>query len=156
MSKQHILETSLAEFFSDPAHAAKAVSILKQPQSSLRFIDFLVTVYAREQRVIFCRDGMLVDIYASYKNQLKSFKKQYFDIFRRGEHIQFRLGDDLVETTLAQLCFVRWLIKFKIDDYYTEHRDDIIKAMADKSERRRTDKRRAVTCLPLNVRVNFD
>jgi len=156
MSKHDILEVSLLEFFSVPEHAARAVSILKQPQSSLRFIDFLVTVYAREHRVIFCRDGMLVDIYASYKNQLKSFKKQFFDIFRRGKHTKFRLGNEIVDTTLAQLCFVRWLIKFNIDEYYTEHRDDIIKAMTCKSERRRTDKRRAATCLPFNVRVQFD
>jgi hypothetical protein len=156
MSKADILHVSLMEFFSEPGHVSRALSILKQPQSSLRFIDFLVTVYAREHRVIFCSKGMLVDIYASYKNQLKSFKKQFFDIFRRGSHIKFKLGEEIVDTTLAQLCFVRWLIKFNIDEYYTEHRDDIVKAMASKSERQRTDKRRAATCLPFNVRVQFD
>ena len=156
MSKTEILVQSLRAFFDDPHHASKALVILEQPNSSLRIIDFFVTMYARDERVIFKHHDILVDVYASYRNQLKSFRKKYFDIFRRGERTSFDLNGRDVDTTLAQLNFVKWLIKFGIDTYFNTHRQKVLDAMAVKKGRQSADKKRATSCVPIAVRVSFD
>lgn len=129
--KDSLLLTSLRSFYDDPKNALEAKRILGGGSKiSLRIIDWLVTTHAKRHR-IFCvlDNGSVFDIHSSYKAQLRSFSKQRFDIFRRGERIEFTLADEVVETTLAQLTFVRWLIRHNIIRYYEEHIDEIDKAL---------------------------
>jgi len=130
-AKDELLLQSLRTFYSDPKHANEARRLLGSGSKiSLRVIDWLVTTHSKSHR-IFCMldNGSVFDIHSSYKAQLRSFSKQRFDIFRRGDRLEFALGDEEVETTLAQLTFIRWLIRFNIVRYYEEHADEIEHAL---------------------------
>ena len=162
-AKDELLLQSLRTFYSDPKNASEAKRLLgSKSKISLRVIDWLVTTHAKRHR-IFCMldNGSVFDIHASYKAQLRSFSKQRFDIFRRGGRLRFTLGDEEVETTLAQLTFIRWLIRFNIIRYYEEHADEIEHALhsqTDKQGRKEEKKlsKRSCHTACIQARVIFE
>lgn len=62
----------------------------------------------------------------SYEAALQEYTKDFFDAFRRGPltAIPLKNGDTLI-TTLAQLCFMAWAIRWLVLEYAKRHRDDI-------------------------------
>ena len=153
-----ILLNSLKRFFAVPKNSDKALSILG-PESTIshRCIDWFVTTYSKSNRVVFSTsDGKIVDVHSSFKNQLKGFKKQNFDIFRRGnKKFAFHLTSTvMIETTISQLNFVRWLIKYEVLDYYTKHQTEIDTMVCN----RPANKKKRMTHNPSNVstRLTFD
>lgn len=162
-AKDALLLQSLRTFYDDPRHASEAKRLIgSNSKISLRVIDWLVATHSKRNR-IFCmlENGTVFDMHSSYKAQLRSFSKQRFDIFRRGDRLQFDLGVEEVETTLAQLTFIRWLIKFDIIRYYEEHSAEIERALQnqpDKNGRREQKKMSKRSCHTANIqaRVIFD
>jgi hypothetical protein len=159
-AKDTLLLQSLRTFYADPGHASEAKRLLGiHAKISLRIIDWLVTTHAKRHRIFCCLpNGSVFDIHSSYKAQLRSFNKQRFDIFRRGERLSFNLGDEDVETTLAQLTFIRWLIKFHIIRYYEEHKGEIERALQTQPARKEEKKqsKRACHTAAIQARVIFD
>jgi len=162
-AKDELLLQSLRTFYSDPRHASEAKRLIgSQSKISLRIIDWLVTTHSKRHR-IFCmlENGTVFDIHSSYKAQLRSFSKQRFDIFRRGARLQFDLGGEEVDTTLAQLTFIRWLIKFNIIRYYEEHSAEIELALQNqpdkigRKEQKKMSKRSCHTA-SIQARVIFE
>jgi hypothetical protein len=127
--KETLLYASLKKFFKDPQHAERLKAILgPETTISLRVLDWLTTTYSKRNRLFFvAENGQLIDVHASYKSHLRSFSKTYFDIFRRGdEKITFDTECDFTcETTLAQLNFCRWLIKYDVLTYYENNLDKL-------------------------------
>ena len=64
-------------------------------------------------------------VHSSYKDQLKAYKKKYFDPFGRGERIPFFSNDDCIITTIGQLNFYRWFFTKHIYDYCVENYNTI-------------------------------
>lgn len=101
---------------------------------SLRFIENYVTKYCREHPTFIKKGNTYIDIYNDYKNQLTSFDKKSFDIFKRRHSstassdsnksiddechlIAYpcnELGKKMFITSIGQLNFFRWLIKNNI------------------------------------------
>ena len=116
--------------------------------------------------------GRAFSIYLDYKTNLKSYSKKYFDIFRRQKHIQFTVRETVLDTTVAQLNFLRWLIKNRITEYCEEHLPEIEEHMCQELERAAQLKREApvdgkkrrrhgpafsdCTTTNMRVRVTFD
>lgn len=102
---------------------------------SLRLIDWFVTNYSKKHNTIITyrsTDNNIVhlNVYLSYRSQLKAYSKQQFDPFRRRERILFYYErDKSVETTIGQLNFFRWVIQNHIIDYICEHAKEIEKDM---------------------------
>ena len=94
---------------------------------SLRIIDFFITNYARDNKIIYEVNNNKFLVYYDYKKQLKSFSKKQFDPFCRRERILFFINEynetinGPIETTVAQLNFFRWAIENKILDYILEN-----------------------------------
>jgi len=91
---------------------------------SLRFLDWFVTRYCYLYKlsipVYNCYNKeQNFNINISYKAQLKSFKKKYFDPFRRKKKFiyEYNKNNLLILTTLGQLNFFRWAISFDIIKY---------------------------------------
>lgn len=60
---------------------------------SLRFIENFVLQFSNKNRVAYIKqDGSLFIVHNSYKAQLSSFNKEYFDSFRRTKRIRFEYG----------------------------------------------------------------
>ena len=131
----------------DPKRAARGSPASESPDAkasvSLRVLDWLVTNYAKKHNIVYEVDGRMFNMYCAYKEQLKSFSKKYFDPFRRGPHIAYPLAgsvvsdDVLVVTTVGQLNFFRWAIRYGVIDFCARHRVEIERDMMDATRVRR-------------------
>lgn len=127
-SRETLLLHSLLKFYKKKNTLSNVIPIIKQEsQISLRIIEWVVTIFAKEQDIIFPiisrRTNKIKDsvrIYDSYKKTLKSFGGKSFGIFKRSDPIVITYGDGedaSIETTLGQLNFFRWALENNIINY---------------------------------------
>lgn len=106
-----VLLTSLLKFFMLEPNKQKLLFI--KEKVSLRRVESFVTVYARKHQVALVSDDGSVDtLYQKYKNILHGFGKRHFDPFCRHERLVIKVSEDqTIETTVAQLNFIKWVIE---------------------------------------------
>ena len=132
LSKQDLLMNPLQEFFYQKENIEQIKSILDgNSLISLRIIDWFVTNYSKKNNTSYLLPPLSNDevakqfiVYLNYKSQLKAYSKKQFDPFCRKNRIVFYYGPnetDSIKTTVGQLNFFRWAIKYKILDYIQEH-----------------------------------
>ena len=104
---------------------------------SLRFLDWFVTRYCYLYKLSINVNNIYnkeknFNINISYKAQLKSFKKKYFDPFRRKKKFYYHYDKNnvLLLTTIGQLNFFRWTINNDIIKYTFENYKEIINKYA--------------------------
>ena len=125
-----LLESSLMDFYSKNENAEKILPILKRTSPvSLRLLEFFVVTFSRYNNVVYRVDDKFVDVYNSYKTQLRTFKKKNFDPFRRHGKRQWYLANERHDTTLGQLCFLKWVIGLGIIEYIETNLTKISQAM---------------------------
>ena len=107
---------------------------------SLRFLDWFVTRYCYLYKLSYKFINNFIkeenfNINISYKAQLKSFKKKYFDPFRRKKKFYFIINKNIntnehkkyiILTTIGQLNFFRWAITNNIITYTETNYKDIL------------------------------
>jgi len=116
---------------------------------SLRFIEWVVIHYCAKYKisinrltgeiipvniknVSFVNNTNIINIYNNYKVQLKTYSKEYFDLFKRQKRIEYTLkNQQKIITTLAQLNFLKWIfenniIKYIMNDYKNLHDNFIV------------------------------
>lgn len=105
---------------------------------SLRALEWFVTNYCKKNGTYYLvkqhGNVSIFTVYTDYKAKLKAFKKEYFDPFCRGVNIHFNYslpekGKFSLLTSIAQLNFFQWAIKYKIIEYVHKHINDIEKDM---------------------------
>ena len=143
-----LLLQSLTNFYNKKGHIDQLNMILSnQKKVSLRLIDWFTTNYSKKYNIIYLiysnDEGVNTlqsnnnkilhqfNVYNSYKSQLKAYSKKQFDPFCRRERIQFNCGDNVLDTTIGQLNFFKWIINNKIIDYIDSNIDDIENDMND-------------------------
>lgn len=106
--------------------------ILGKSKLSLRILDWFVTKYSKKK--IDC--GISInnepfDVRISYKSQLKSYKKKYFDPFRRYKKFiyTFTVSNKTIVTTIGQLNFFKWAFTTNILQYVEKNLKAIGKEM---------------------------
>jgi hypothetical protein len=97
---------------------------------SLRLIDWFITNYSKKNHTIITRrvsnNILHLNVYLSYRSQLKSYSKALLDPFRRRDRINFYYdGDKYIETTVAQLNMFRWILQNDILDFIENNKDEI-------------------------------
>ena len=104
-----------------------------QSEISLRILDWFVTKYAKKGIDFTRTNGEIFDVHINYKAQLKSYKKRYFDPFRRKKKFDYGFkvnGEDKVlHTTIGQLNFFKWAIGNEIITFVERYLPQITKAM---------------------------
>jgi len=134
-------------------------------QLSLRMIDWLVTIYAKNNNIIYwishdnddiyyqLPEGNInkykkINLYLDYRAQLKSFKKINFDSFRRHDRITFIIDPNIhlsIETTLGQLNFFKWAFSNKIINYALQNQQGIYDNMSKNTYKKITkDKKKII------------
>jgi len=102
---------------------------------SLRFLDWFVTRYCYLYKLSISINTPYnkennFNINISYKAQLKSYKKKYFDPFRRKKKFYFIIEKNnnklVILTTIGQLNFFRWAISNDIINYTENNYKNII------------------------------
>jgi hypothetical protein len=98
-------------------------------------IDCFVSEFSKK-RGILCANKQLV--HKSYKNNLNAYHGKYFSIFKRTERINVEYNGKVLNTTIAQLNFFRWIIENKIlnkiEQYYDDLCTELTKRTAEKGE----------------------
>ena len=111
MSKADLLLQSVKRFYDDPVNAGLLLDILQHKRViSLRNLEYFVTNYAKQNNLSYNIGNKLFTVHVAYKSSLDGYSKKLFDPFCRTERIQFRVLDEEVTTTVAQLNFIRWCI----------------------------------------------
>lgn len=100
---------------------------------SLRILDWFVTRYSKKDIDFMMDTEDIFDVHINYKAQLKTFKKKYFDPFRRKYKFDytFELNNEkiMLNTTLGQLNFFAWAITNNILSFVDTNLQQITRAM---------------------------
>lgn len=140
--------------------APGALKLVKNPQISLRVLDWLCTNYSKSVRVQYTVDGAPFDLHASYRDWLRAFSKKNMDPFARGPRIDF-MGAD---TTMGQLNFFRWASLHNVVAFARANLLRIEQHMLSNAPRtlKHSEKRREITkavdcpCAVFNVTVRIN
>ena len=137
-SARSLILVSLSRFYANENNMVSVLPHIKGDSPlSLRLIDWFVTNYAKKYNVLISNvdpatgDTHTVNVYQSYRSQLKAFSKQQFDPFRRRDRIEFwySIGSgtapEHVKTTVGQLNFFRWMLENGILEYVSQHSSTI-------------------------------
>ena len=144
MINDKLLLESLHIFYRNEYNRDKLLLILSdKKQISLRSIDWFITNYSKKYNtyyIVYENDESKIpsfesscnnyrsnmNVFHSYKSQLKAYSKRKFDPFCRRDRILFEIDEDhSVETTIGQLNFFKWAISNMIVDYIELHKDEI-------------------------------
>jgi|TARA_B110000240_G_C13401522_1_gene411187 hypothetical protein len=143
----------------------------KTKKISLRLIDWFVTNYCKKKKISLKIDNSnkveYINIYDSYKSNLKAFSKQIFDPFRRKnqiiivfdknknnkynisfKNIIYKKNSNYIKTTIGQLNFFKWIIDNNIYDYIKENKIIIEKDMIysqKENNKKKLDKNNLIT-----------
>jgi len=99
---------------------------LKRDKISLRIVDWFVTNYSKKYDSIYDNNNKPFIVFHSYKSQLKSYSKRYFDPFCRRNRIDFYYRpNESISTTIGQLNFFRWAINNNVIEYIIENYEKI-------------------------------
>jgi hypothetical protein len=111
-SQENIWLKSLEKFYENLHNINEFLSIINSNSIiSIRLIDHFVTKYAKKFQInLKINDSNVLNVYQSYKQQLKKFQKKNFDPFARGIRIPYFIKDTCIITTIGQLNFFNWFI----------------------------------------------
>jgi hypothetical protein len=135
LKSNELLMASLLKFYSVKSNMNKIIPIIEgKSDISLRLVDWFITNYSKKNNTIITRkisnNIVHLNVYLSYRSQLKSYSKTCFDPFRRRDRIVFQYDENnTIETTIGQLNMFRWILQNDVIDYIAKHRDAIEKDM---------------------------
>ncbi len=122
-SYETILFKSLEDYYNNNLKNLNILSEIIEGTNTIsrRTIEYFVTNYSLDNIITFdIKHNNItkkINVYTSYKDQLKAHKKRYFDPFGRGTRVPFFINDICLITTIGQLNFYRWFFSTKIYDY---------------------------------------
>ena len=141
MINETLLLNSLKDFYNIPHNGHRLLSILNNDVNiSLRSVDWFITNYSKKNNIyynIYKRDDYTftldennklhsnINVFQSYKSQLRAYSKKRFDPFCRRNRINFMCQGKEIDTTIGQLNFFKWAINNLIVDYISIHKDKI-------------------------------
>ena len=119
-----LLLNNLMKFYENDNNIEKILPIINgQSSISLRLIDWFVTNYSKKHFVVLNNNNnKRFNVYIDYKLRLKAYSKKRFDPFCRWDRITIPYQkDSVMETTIGQLNFFRWMLENNILDYIKEN-----------------------------------
>ena len=141
-----LLMQSLSKFYANKSNIQKIIPIINgESEISLRLIDWFITNYSKKNHTIITKkvsnNVLHLNVYLSYRSQLKSYSKTNFDPFRRRDRITFFYDNkNSIETTIGQLNMFRWILQSDILEYVhdnkTQIEQDMIKTQKDNQDKK--------------------
>ena len=151
MSRSETLLNSLKEYLNNDRMEKILPILVGESKISIRVIEWFVTNYCKKKNIAFIRSDkhnkeIYFNVYLNYKAQLKSYNKDLFDPFCRGEElINFPIKDNkYIVTNIPQLNFFKWALEFDIINFIESNLDDIYKDMTENNSKakKNTDNKR--------------
>lgn len=123
-------------YSSDRKYADTLLDIINgKSDMSIRVIDHFVTNYAKKKDIFYWikvnGNRVRFDVYIEYNNHLSGYSKNYFDPFCRKHKVKYYYvsadGKHSVnfKSSLGQLYFFYWAIKYKVLTYVMNHLKEI-------------------------------
>ena len=139
--RSEMLLESMETFYNSKEHSNCLVDVLfnKRGGISLRKLEWFITNYAKKKNTsLKLSDGRNFFVHCAYKSTLDGYSKKLFDPFCRTQKIMFTIPNTniVINTTVAQLNFIKWciknnIIKYLLNNYNTlEHKCDKDEEMA--------------------------
>ncbi|AGF85657.1 hypothetical protein QJ854_gp125 [Moumouvirus goulette] len=101
--------------------------ILGNSEISLKLIDWFVTKYSKKYNIIF---GNNFNVYEEYRFEIRTHKKEYFDIYcRKHKGIFYVDYNNQIKLSIGQINFFNWCLKNDIINYIKNNQSDIIQDM---------------------------
>ena len=123
-TQNSLLLKNLLDFYNKDNNLNVMLNIINGESSiSLRIVDWFVTNYAKQKFTVFdLKNGERFKVYNDYKLKLKAYSKKRFDPFCRWDRITIPYQkDSVMETTIGQLNFFRWMLENNILAYIKEN-----------------------------------
>lgn len=135
--RDELLFESLKKFYEKNDGSLEKIAPIIDGKSkiSLRIIDCFVTSFSKNNQIT-CdtHNKHSTPIHKSYKCNLNAYHGKYFSIFKRTQRINVLCGENkILNTTIAQLNFFRWIIENKILEKVEQYYDDICKELYENS-----------------------
>jgi hypothetical protein len=139
-----LLRIELLEFYKNKDYLQRMTGIINGKRLSLRLLDWFVCNYSKEYYTMYeiqrGEKTIRFKVYIDYKTNLDIYSKKRFAPFCRHERIYIPYDEEnLMETTLGQLNFFRWVFKNYILEYMEANYDEI---KCDMEKRNNSVKRR--------------
>lgn len=106
-------------------------------------------------------DVEIFDVKISYRARLNTHSKKHFDPFRRGKKFDYNYDKKdktkVVETTLCQLNFFRWLYMHDLMDYVEENFDNLKNKMGNfniREKKKKDNKKKKENIIKCNLKDN--
>ena len=129
MSRQEWLLESINDFYTDDTHMNILKNLLNRKcDISLRSIEWFITNYSKKRNTMITNEeGKTFAVHCAYKSSLDGYSKKFFDPFCRLNKIRYTLKNgEQIQTTVAQLNFVKWCIKNNIIAYIKDNRENLM------------------------------
>lgn len=134
---QDITLRNLYEFYLTDNNISKILPIItSNSHMSIRVLDWFVTNYSKKFNIMYElsnrneNDDRFFNVFLQYKCQLKGHKKKLFDPFCRKQRIAFYYNENkCVVTTMGQLNFFMWAIKYDVLSYVEKNLKQITNDM---------------------------
>lgn len=131
-----ILEKNKKFFSTDRKYVQAMLEIIDGKSNiSIRVLDWFVANYSKKNNTAYKikvnSSDSIFNVHIEYKNQLSGYSKQYFDPFCRKKKIIYTYhanngGKDInFLSSIGQLNFFRWAIRFKVIQYVERHLKEI-------------------------------
>ena len=131
MNRSEVLLQSINEFFGETKNSETLMDVLdKRNGISLRNLEWFITNYSKKTNLTYTNtNGKKFAVHCAYKSSLDGYSKKLFDPFCRTEKIEFTIPDTdkKINTTVAQLNFIRWCIKNNIIEYLVNNKENLLK-----------------------------
>lgn len=126
-----LLYDNVAYFYKNEKHLNMLLTIIKgESNVTVTLLEWFVTNYAKKKDISYKIkiDGNIenFNVFQKYLIQLRAYSKKNFDPCCRRKRLLFPYDKNTsLLTTLGQLNFFKWAIKFKIIDYINDNFNDI-------------------------------
>ena len=133
-SHESMILKSIESFYLNIQNSNIFINIITSDANiSIRLIDYFITKYSKLHKISYKYNEQMINIYSSYKQQLKAYQKKHFDPFSRGDRIPYFINDTCIITTIGQLNFFKWFISKNILEYITNNQSVIENEMNHKN-----------------------
>ena len=124
MSRSDILFESIQNFYNNEKNSQYLYDILEKRKGiSLRNLEWFITDYSKKKNLAYTnKDGKTFSVHCSYKSSLDGYSKKIFDPFCRTQKFEYEIPNSKgikIQTTVAQLNFIKWCIQNNIIEYIT-------------------------------------
>ena len=131
MNRSDTLLSSIRNFYIKEENSTYLIDILEKRNGiSLRNLEWFITNYAKQKNLTYTtKNGLAFTVHCAYKSSLDGYSKKLFDPFCRTIKFEFEIPNSnglKIQTTVAQLNFIRWCITNNIIEYMIKNNEKLM------------------------------